>query len=195
MKTRIASLKLITLPCLLIAMTASVACTSTTVEAPAPAAVTVVAPMASVSASSMGNIANVAASAGQFGTLLAAVSAADLNATLMGPGPLTVFAPTDAAFDKLPTGTVQKLLKPENRDALRQLITYHVVSARVSSGELMGKTMSTRTAAGSDVTINGTDGVMINNSARVIQADIMASNGIVHAIDTVLMPPNMMALR
>lgn len=194
MKQSIASLKLMAVPCLFIAMAATVACTSTTVEAPRPAAVTVVAPTAWVAPPTIGNIANVAASAGQFGTLLAAVSAADLNATLMGTGPLTVFAPTDAAFDKLPAGTVQKLLLPENRDALRQLLSYHIINARVPSGDLMGKTMSSRTVAGSDVTIDGRSGVMVNN-ARVVQADIAASNGLIHSIDTVLMPPNMIALR
>ena len=188
------AVKFTALPALILALVAASACSTTTVEAPRPAAVTIVAPAGTMPAASMGNIAVVASRSGQFNMLLAAASAAGLDATLAGPGPLTVFAPTDAAFDKLPPATLQRLLRPENRDALRQVVSYHVISGRVASMALMGKTMSSPTLEGSSVTVDGRGGVMINN-ARVIQADIEANNGLIHSIDTVLMPPDMVALR
>jgi uncharacterized surface protein with fasciclin (FAS1) repeats len=186
--------KLAVLPVVLIALSASVACSSTTVETPRPVAVTVVAPAPGVAPVNVGNIAAVASSAGQFKTLLAAVTAADLVTTLSGTGPITVFAPTDAAFDKLPPATLQRLLRPENRAALRQVVSYHLLAGRVPSSGLMGKTMSSPTIEGSSVAIEGNNGVTVNN-ARVVQADIEASNGLIHSIDTVLMPPDLMPLR
>jgi uncharacterized surface protein with fasciclin (FAS1) repeats len=90
---------------------------------------------------------------------------------------------------------LQRLLRPENRAALRQLVSYHVISGRVPSSGLMGKTMTSPTVEGASLSIEGHNGVLINNSARVIQADIVADNGLIHSIDTVLMPPNLMALR
>ncbi len=186
--------KFAAIPALLVALAASSACSTTRVEAPRPVAVTVVAPAAWVAPVTLGNVAAVASSSGQFNTLLTAVTAAGLDATLSGPGPITVFAPTDAAFDKLPPATLQRLLRPENRTALRQLVSYHVIAGRVPSSGLMGKTMSSPTVEGSSVAIEGHSGVKINN-ATVIQADIEASNGLIHSIDTVLMPPDMITLR
>jgi uncharacterized surface protein with fasciclin (FAS1) repeats len=141
MKIMPSPMKFLAYPALVLALIGSVACSTTTVEAPKPVAVTVVAPAAWVAPTPMGNISAVATSAGQFNTLLAAVRAADLEATLNGVGPFTVFAPTDAAFDKLPAATLQRLLRPENRAALRQVITYHVISGRVPSSGLMGKSI------------------------------------------------------
>jgi uncharacterized surface protein with fasciclin (FAS1) repeats len=194
MKITPSPMKLLAYPALVLTLIGSVACSTTTVEAPKPIAVTVVAPAAWVAPTPMGNIPAVATGAGQFNTLLAAVRAADLDATLNGVGPFTVFAPTDAAFDKLPAATLQRLLRPENRAALRQVITYHVISGRVPSSGLMGKSMNSPTVEGSSLAIEGHNGVVVNN-ARVIQADIAANNGLIHSIDTVLMPPDLMTLR
>ncbi|WP_138472282.1 fasciclin domain-containing protein [Poseidonocella sp. HB161398] len=133
-------------------------------------------------------IVETAAGAGDFDTLVAAVEAAGLAETLSGDGPFTVFAPTDAAFEKLPEGTVEELLMPENKDKLVQILTYHVLPAAVMSGDISGEMMP-ETVEGSTLTVMPTedDGVMVND-ATVIQADIEASNGVIHAIDTVLMP-------
>ena len=177
---------------LMVALIGASACSTTTVEAPRPIAVTVVPPAATPA--TLGNIANVASSSGQFNTLLTAATAAGLNETLSGVGPITVFAPTDAAFDKLPPATLQQLLRPANREALRQVVAYHVVTGRVDAAGLVGKTMSSPTLEGSSLAIDGRGGVMVN-SARVVQADIQASNGLIHSIDSVLLPPDMVALR
>jgi uncharacterized surface protein with fasciclin (FAS1) repeats len=134
-----------------------------------------------------GDIVDVAAGAGQFRTLLAAAAAAGLVDSLKGPGPLTVFAPTDAAFAALPKGTVESLLKPENRAQLRQILTYHVVSGRILAGDLAGKTAMPKTLAGQTLDVDGRQGVSVNN-ARVTQADVLANNGVVHVIDRVLLP-------
>ena len=137
--------------------------------------------------SSEPNIVEVAASNDNFSTLVAAVSAAGLADTLSGPGPFTVFAPTNAAFDALPAGTVESLLLPENRDQLVAILTYHVVPGRVTSDQLVGQRISATTVNGADVHIDGTHGVRVNN-ATVTTPDIMASNGVIHVIDTVLLP-------
>jgi uncharacterized surface protein with fasciclin (FAS1) repeats len=134
-----------------------------------------------------GDIVDVAAGAGQFRTLLAAAAAAGLVDALKGPGPITVFAPTDAAFAALPKGTVESLLKPENRAQLRQILTYHVVSGRILASDLAGKTAQPTTLAGQTLNVDGRQGVSINN-ARVITADVLASNGVIHVIDRVLLP-------
>ncbi len=134
------------------------------------------------------DIVDTAASAGQFNTLVAAVQAAGLVDTLKGPGPFTVFAPTDDAFAKLPAGTVDSLLQPENKDKLVAILTYHVVPGEVMAGDLAGKQMAATTVQGSSVNVDGTSGVMVNN-ATVTTADIVASNGVIHVIDTVLLPP------
>lgn len=133
------------------------------------------------------DIVDIAASSDQFSTLVAAVTAAGLVDTLKGPGPFTVFAPTNAAFDRLPAGTVESLLLPENRDQLVAVLTYHVVPGAVTSDQLAGQRLDVETVQGQSVHINATRGVRVNN-ANVTQADIMASNGVIHRIDTVLLP-------
>lgn len=133
------------------------------------------------------DIVDTAAAAGTFNTLVAAVQAADLVETLKSEGPFTVFAPTDEAFSKLPAGTVENLLKPENKDQLVSILTYHVVPGKVMSSDIAGKSLSVATVEGGEVTVNATDGVQIND-ARVVQADIEARNGVIHVIDTVILP-------
>jgi uncharacterized surface protein with fasciclin (FAS1) repeats len=132
------------------------------------------------------DIVDTAVAAGSFNTLVAAVKAAGLVDTLKGEGPFTVFAPTDEAFAKLPAGTVEMLLKPENKDKLVKILTYHVVAGKVPASEVV-KLKSAKTVQGASVKIAAKDGVMINN-AKVVKADIMTSNGIIHVIDTVLLP-------
>lgn len=134
-----------------------------------------------------GTIVDVAAAAGSFETLIAAAKAADLAGALQGDGPLTVFAPTDEAFAALPDGTVEMLLKPENKDQLAGILKLHVIAgAKVTSDQLAGTTTNAETLNGT-VEIDGTDGVTVNG-ANVIAADVMASNGVIHVIDTVLLP-------
>lgn len=133
------------------------------------------------------DIVETANSTGSFNTLLAALKAADLTATLKGDGPFTVFAPTDAAFAKLPAGTVEDLLKEENKEKLRAVLTYHVVSGRVGSNEVV-KLASSKTLQGEEVTFSQVEGGVQVNSATVTQADVDCSNGVVHVIDTVLLP-------
>ncbi len=133
-------------------------------------------------------IVDVAVANGSFKTLTTALKAAGLVETLQGDGPFTVFAPTDAAFAKLPAGTVNMLLKPENKAALVRILTYHVVSGNVLSTDL--KSGEVNTVEGSPVKVMiGSGGVMVNNST-VQTADVKASNGVIHVIDTVLMPPS-----
>lgn len=133
------------------------------------------------------DIVDTAVDAGSFKTLVAAVEAAGLVETLKGAGPFTVFAPTDDAFAALPAGTVEDLLKPENKEKLTQILTYHVVPGKVMAADLKGKTTEAETVEGSTVSVDGTDGVTVNG-AKVVKADVTASNGVIHAIDTVLMP-------
>jgi uncharacterized surface protein with fasciclin (FAS1) repeats len=133
------------------------------------------------------DIVDTAASAGSFNTLVAAVKAAGLVDTLKSDGPFTVFAPTDEAFAALPSGTVENLLKPENKDTLVKILTYHVVAGKVMSADIAGKALSPETVEGSTVDINATNGVMIDG-ANVTTADIEASNGVIHVIDKVIMP-------
>lgn len=128
------------------------------------------------------DIVDVAVEAGSFNTLAAALEAGGLIETLKGDGPFTVFAPTDEAFAKLPAGTVEELLKPENKDQLVSILTYHVVSGKVMSGDLLS-TASAQTVNGESVNL----GLRVGN-ANVVQADIAASNGVIHVIDTVLLP-------
>lgn len=125
--------------------------------------------------------------AAKFNTLVAAVKAAGLVDTLKGAGPFTVFAPTDEAFAKLPAGTVETLLKPENKEKLAKILTYHVVAGKVTSGEVV-KLQSAKTVEGQDVKIaTDSTGVRIND-AHVTKADIMTDNGVIHVIDTVILP-------
>jgi uncharacterized surface protein with fasciclin (FAS1) repeats len=134
------------------------------------------------------DIVDTAVAAGSFKTLAAALTAAGLVDTLKGPGPFTVFAPTDDAFAKLPAGTVENLLKPENKAQLTAILTYHVLPGKVPASAVVGKQLSPKTVNGATLNVNGMNGVMVNN-AKVVQADVMASNGVIHVIDTVLLPP------
>jgi uncharacterized surface protein with fasciclin (FAS1) repeats len=133
------------------------------------------------------DIVDIAAGSDDFSTLVAAVSAAGLVDTLKSDGPFTVFAPTNAAFAALPAGTVESLLLPENKDKLAAILTYHVVPGAVTSDQLAGQHLNVTTVQGGDVHIDGTDGVTVND-ATVTAADIIASNGVIHVIDSVLLP-------
>ncbi len=133
------------------------------------------------------NIVETAVSNGSFNTLVAAVKAADLVDTLSGTGPFTVFAPVDAAFDALPAGTVDTLVKPENKEQLTGILTYHVVAGKVMSSDLTDG-MKATTVNGQELTIHLTDGKVMVNGAEVIIADVDTDNGVIHAVDAVLMP-------
>jgi uncharacterized surface protein with fasciclin (FAS1) repeats len=133
------------------------------------------------------DIVDTAIAAGSFKTLVAAVQAAGLVDTLKGAGPFTVFAPTDEAFAKLPAGTVDDLLKPENKAKLVAILTYHVVAGKVMAADVAGKKTMAKSVQGSEITVDGMKGVMVDN-ATVTKADIVADNGVIHVIDTVIMP-------
>ena len=133
------------------------------------------------------DIVDTAVSAGQFNTLVAAVEAADLVATLKGDGPFTVFAPTDEAFAALPEGTVERLLKPENKDELIAVLTYHVVAGKIMSSDIAGKETMVESVQGSELDVNATNGVTVDG-ATVITADITTDNGVIHVIDRVVLP-------
>jgi uncharacterized surface protein with fasciclin (FAS1) repeats len=143
---------------------------------------------AAVSSTGGPDILATADAAGQFKTLTAAIKAAGLEETLKGAGPFTVFAPTDDAFKKLPAGTVESLLKPENKDKLKAILTYHVVSGKVPSTDAV-KLTTAKTVNGKDIklSVDGKD-LKLNGSAKVVKADINASNGVIHVIDTVILP-------
>lgn len=152
-----------------------------------------VAALAAVSAcSTLGggdDIVDVAASNGSFNTLVAAVQAAGLEDTLRSEGPFTVFAPTDAAFAALPAGTVESLLLPENKDKLVGILTYHVVPGAVKAADVLGAKTDVATVNGKTITVDGSDGATVKvNNATVTAADVEASNGVIHVIDTVLLP-------
>ena len=134
------------------------------------------------------DIVDVAVGAGQFKTLVTAVQAAGLVDTLKGKGPYTVFAPTDAAFAKLPAGTVESLLKPENKARLVAVLTYHVVPGKVMSSDIAGKSTAVATVQGQSVKVDASMGGVKVDSAKVTSADIEASNGVIHVIDTVILP-------
>ncbi len=133
------------------------------------------------------DIVDTAVAAGSFTTLVAAVQAAGLVDTLKGEGPFTVFAPTDAAFAALPAGTVEDLLKPENKDKLVAVLTYHVVPGKVMSTDL-SEGMMAKTVQGSDITITLDGGPKVNGAA-ISTPDVAASNGVIHVIDAVILPP------
>jgi uncharacterized surface protein with fasciclin (FAS1) repeats len=133
------------------------------------------------------DIVDTAVSAGKFTTLVAAVKASGLVDTLKSKGPFTVFAPTDEAFAKLPAGTVETLLKPENNEKLVGILTYHVIPGAVKSTNIAGKKTAVKTVQGADIKVNAMSGVMIND-ANVTTADIAASNGVIHVIDKVILP-------
>jgi uncharacterized surface protein with fasciclin (FAS1) repeats len=135
----------------------------------------------------MKDIVDTAVEAGSFGTLVAAVKAAGLVDTLKSAGPFTVFAPTDAAFAKLPKGTVEDLLKPENKAKLAAILTYHVLPSKVMAADIAGKAMNAKTVQGTDLAVDAKSGVKIND-ATVVTADVVATNGVIHVIDTVLLP-------
>jgi len=133
-----------------------------------------------------GDIVVVASGAGSFKTLVAAVKAAGLVETLQGKGPFTVFAPTDEAFAKLPAGTVEDLLKPENKEKLVAILTYHVVSGKVMAADV--KTMQVKTVNGKELIIKVEGGKVTVDDATVVKTDVAASNGVIHVIDTVVLP-------
>ena len=133
------------------------------------------------------DIVDTAVSAGDFTTLAAALEAGGLVGTLKGDGPYTVFAPTDEAFAKLPDGTVEYLLLPENKDELVEILTYHVVAGKVEAVDVV-KLSSATTANGSDVQIRVEEGSVFVNSSKVVATDIQASNGVIHVVDTVILP-------
>jgi uncharacterized surface protein with fasciclin (FAS1) repeats len=133
------------------------------------------------------DVVDTAVAAGQFTTLAAALKAAGLVGTLKGAGPFTVFAPTDEAFAKLPKGTVEELLKPENKAKLTAILTYHVVPGKVMAADV-AKVKEAKTVQGGAISINAMGGNVMVDGAHVVKADIAASNGVIHVIDTVLMP-------
>lgn len=133
------------------------------------------------------DIVDTAVAAGSFQTLAKALQAADLVDTLKGPGPFTVFAPTDEAFAKLPAGTLDELLKPENKDKLRAILTYHVVAGKVPSDKVVTLS-SAKTVNGQEVKITANGGKVMVNNAHLVKADIPASNGVIHVIDAVILP-------
>jgi uncharacterized surface protein with fasciclin (FAS1) repeats len=145
--------------------------------------------MPAAAGSNKQDIVDTAVAAGTFNTLATALQAAGLADTLKGKGPFTVFAPTDEAFSKLPAGTVESLLKPENKAKLKAILLYHVVSGDVTAAEVV-KLSSAKTVNGQDVKIMVNDGTVMVNDAKVVKADVMASNGVIHVIDTVLIPKN-----
>jgi uncharacterized surface protein with fasciclin (FAS1) repeats len=132
------------------------------------------------------DIVAVASGNGSFNTLVAAVKAAGLVETLQGPGPFTVFAPTDEAFAKLPKGTVEDLLKPENKEKLVSILTYHVVAGKVMAADV--KTMKAKTVNGQSLDVKVADGAVTVDKAKVVKTDVPASNGVIHVIDTVVLP-------
>jgi uncharacterized surface protein with fasciclin (FAS1) repeats len=143
----------------------------------------------SVSALASGkDIVDTAVEAGQFKTLAAALTAAGLVDTLKGAGPFTVFAPTDEAFAKLPAGTVENLLKPENKQQLTDILTYHVVAGKVMAADVAGLDEA-KSVNGKMIDVDAGGGSVKVNGATVTAADIAASNGVIHVIDTVILPP------
>jgi uncharacterized surface protein with fasciclin (FAS1) repeats len=145
--------------------------------------------LAMAAASSTASAADIVdtAVAAKFNTLVAAVKAAGLVDTLKGPGPFTVFAPTDEAFAKLPAGTLESLLKPENKDKLVDILKYHVVAGKVMAKDVV-KLNSAKTVEGQEVTIKTMGGKVMVNDAHVVKTDVAASNGVIHVIDSVILP-------
>ncbi len=167
---------------LLVAIIALAACAPQPTPAPTPEPTAIPEPVLS-------DIVDTAVADGRFTTLAAALGAADLVETLKGEGPFTVFAPTDDAFAKLPEGTVESLLLPENLEQLKSILLYHVVSGKVLASDVVTLT-SAETVLGEDVTIKVEDGkVFLNDTVEVIITDVEASNGVIHVIDAVLLPP------
>ena len=142
---------------------------------------------AAFAASPAQDIVDTAVSAGSFNTLVAAVKAAGLVDTLKGPGPFTVFAPTDEAFAKLPAGTVEELLKPENKSKLVAILTYHVVPGKVMAKDVL-KLHEAKTVNGQELTVKAEMGSVMVDNAKVVKTDILCTNGVIHVIDTVVLP-------
>ena len=135
------------------------------------------------------DIVDTAVAAGTFNTLAAALKAADLVDTLKGPGPFTVFAPTDAAFAKLPAGTVEDLLKPENKAKLQRILKYHVVAGKVMAADVT-RMKSAKAVSGDTIAIAARNGAVMVDNAKVAKADVAATNGVIHVIDAVILPKN-----
>ena len=133
------------------------------------------------------DVVDTAIAAGSFKTLAKALDAAGLVTTLKGVGPFTVFAPTDEAFAKLPDGTLETLLKPENKEKLRRILTYHVVAGKVVASDVV-KLQSAKAVSGDTITVKVEDGVVHVDNAIVTSADVLASNGVIHVIDSVILP-------
>ena len=133
------------------------------------------------------DVVDTAIAAGSFKTLAKALDAAGLVTTLKGAGPFTVFAPTDEAFAKLPNGTLETLLKPENKEKLRRILTYHVVAGKVMASDVV-KLQSAKAVSGDTITVKVQDGVVRVDNATVTSADVLASNGVIHFIDSVILP-------
>ncbi|MCL6509945.1 MAG: fasciclin domain-containing protein [Anaerolineae bacterium] len=136
------------------------------------------------------DIVDTAVAAGSFNTLAAALTAAGLVDTLKGEGPFTVFAPTDEAFAKLDKALLDDLLKPENKDKLVAILTYHVVPGKVTAADVV-KLTSAKTVQGEEITIKADNDMVMINDAKVTTPDVMAGNGVIHVIDTVILPPSM----
>lgn len=153
----------------------------------ATALLSLLAMVVGASAARADDLVDTAVGAGQFGTLAAALEAAELIDALKEEGPFTVFAPDDEAFAALPDGTVENLLLPENKDQLIEILTYHVIEGKVMSSDIAGQQLSVNTLAGIDLDIDASDGVNVGG-ATVTTADIEADNGVIHVIDTVLIP-------
>jgi uncharacterized surface protein with fasciclin (FAS1) repeats len=174
---------------LLAACTATPAPSATPAPTAAPTPAPTAAPTPAPTPAPLGDIVATATSAGSFSTLLQAATAAGLVETLQGPGPFTVFAPTDEAFAKLPAGTLDSLLA--DTEQLKKILLYHVVSGQVMAADVVGLDSAT-TVEGSDIAISVMDGsVYLNDSATVVTPDVQASNGVIHVIDEVLLPPAM----
>src|SRR5918994_1649810 len=144
--------------------------------------------LALASPAAAADIVQTASSDGSFTTLVAALKAAGLVDTLKGKGPFTVFAPTDAAFKKLPAGTVENLLKPENKAQMTKVLTYHVVTGTVMASDVQGKKTSAKSVEGSAIAIDASGGAVKVDNATVSKADVNASNSVIHVIDAVIMP-------
>jgi len=160
------------------------------VETPSVVTSSPVVAKATTKPAALPDIVDTAVAAGSFKTLAAALGAADLVGTLKGDGPFTVFAPTDDAFAKLPAGTVEELLKPENKDKLRDILLLHVVPGKVAAADVV-KLKEAKTAGGGTLTVSATDGVKVGTAtgmANVVKTDIPAKNGLIHVVDSVILP-------
>jgi uncharacterized surface protein with fasciclin (FAS1) repeats len=176
-------MKFISTSVLVLAIAGSVACGEAATQEPA----TSDSPPAAATEQASSNILETAAAAGSFTTLAAAINAAGLTETLSGPGPFTVFAPTDDAFAKLPAGTVENLLKPENKDKLVGVLTYHVVPGSVMAKDVV-TSAKLKSVQGQELTVRVDGSAVSIDGASVIKTDIAASNGVIHVIDSVVLP-------